>query len=361
MDEQRAAEAVWLNEHDAVQQADAGARKAPDYQRLTPEAPRSKTTAWISEGHTGRMGFSGQPQRGVNSDSPSIHARSDDDAAPGRRFDDSVGQNPAFGREHHRQKIIRPWSNLLERALELEVFPRLLEARRAGAAEASHAVLGSAEIEEFVGLILAETMAPASEMVRTLLRRIERTALLDELFAPAARRLGVLWEQDRCGFADVTLGILRLDRMMHEIEAEEAAPHFPRRHDRRALLMPVPGDQHSFGIGMVADAFRRGGWHVWSGKTVTRPELLRLVRRETFHVVGFSSTNERLVGQLPSCIRAVRRASRNPGIRVMVGGRYFLGHPDQVAVTGADALARDARDALRQANGLLAALAAADR
>ena len=359
MEKGRIAEVLWPAERaglgtvgHANPARQKASRKPAEYLRVVPleRLAGSKTETWLNEGRAAaRAGFTNYSPTEYNYDS----------------YHEASGNPPAHPAAHEPDKIIRPWSNLLEQALESEVFPRLLEAQRAGGVTANRAISRDgptgAEIGSFVGFILAEAMTEARALAQAILQRgIGRTALLDDLFAPAARRLGELWEQDSCDFAAVTLGILRLDQMMHETETENAECHGLYGHDRRALLMPVPGDQHSFGIGVVADTFRGGGWHVWSGRAATRPELLRLVRRESFHLIGFSSTNQRLVGQLPSCIRAVRQASRNRHIRVMVGGKYFLDHPDQVAAVGADAMASDARDALNQANALISALAGAD-
>lgn len=344
-------------------------REAPEMTRSASERGRhlrmvsgarhlsdSKTEQWIREG------WAEARERRDNGVSPLPSARewaseALDDPPSG---EEEVVQGAAPETSRHAQRIIRPWSGLLERALEQEVFPRLLEARRAAEPKAE-AAPSAAELGDFVELILADDMAGARGLVEAILRRgFGRTAMLDDLFAPAARRLGVLWEEDRVDFTTVTLGILLLDRLMHETELEAPACHGAPGHDRRALLLPVPGDQHNFGVSVVADVFRGGGWHVWSGKAAARPELLRLVRREAFHVVGFSSTSERLVGQLPSCIRAVRRASRNPDIRVLVGGKYFLENPGEAAAVGADAMARNAREALICANRFVAEMISID-
>jgi hypothetical protein len=47
-------------------------------------------------------------------------------------------------------------------------------------------------------------------------------------------------------------------------------------------------------------------------------------------------------------IQSIRRASRNRGVGVLVGGRLFIEHPDYVARVGADATAVDGRQAILQ-------------
>ena len=59
----------------------------------------------------------------------------------------------------------------------------------------------------------------------------------------------------------------------------------------------------------------------------------------------------------PTGIRALRRASRNRAIGVLVGGPLFIDHPELVARVGADATAIDGGQAPIQAQNLLALLA----
>ena len=357
MEKGRTASAMWPAEHEERgRPAGRLAGERAGYLRVVAEPEpepepvgRNKAGRWIREGN-------GRDGEVLPLPSAQAWASEDQDALPPAMMKPALeAQTP--------QRIIRPWSDLLERALELEIFPRLLKTCRAAAEEtAPEAAPSGGELDAFMDFILADDMTGARAVVQDILRRsIGRAALLDDLFAPAARRLGVLWEQDLCDFATVTLGILRLDQMMHETDGDELVGHPVPGHDRRALLMPVPGEQHNFGVSMLSDVFRRGGWHVWSGNATSRPELLRLVRREAFHVIGFSAATQRLVGLLPSCIRAVRRASRNPEIRVLVGGKYFLDNPGEAAAMGADATARDARDALSCADRLVSEMGSVDR
>jgi methanogenic corrinoid protein MtbC1 len=79
------------------------------------------------------------------------------------------------------------------------------------------------------------------------------------------------------------------------------------------------------------------------------------VRKEWADVVGLSIGSERRLDWLRGCVADVRAASRNPAVVVMVGGPIFVLHPEWVAGVGADATARDARDAPRIASRLMMA------
>jgi methanogenic corrinoid protein MtbC1 len=250
----------------------------------------------------------------------------------------------------------------LVRTIEVEIIPRLVLARRAaiGGAPVSAAdglVPGSEEVAALARLVLAQDEVAASSYVESLRARgapIE--ALFLELLAPAARRLGELWTADICDFTEVTVGLCRLQQLLHELgPAFRTETDYPP-HGRRVLLLPVPGEQHSFGVYMVAEFFRRAGWDVWSGAVESSKELVRIVRRERFAVIGLSVSADNQVDTLSASIREVRRASRNRRVGVLVGGPVFVEHPDLVPLVGADATAVDGRQAVEQARNLLALL-----
>jgi methanogenic corrinoid protein MtbC1 len=177
-----------------------------------------------------------------------------------------------------------------------------------------------------------------------------------ELMAPAARRLGDLWMADECDFTQVTLGLCRLQQLLREFGVAGLVDVESRERGRRVMLAPVPGEQHTFGLIMVADFFRRAGWDVWDEPAASRERLLDAVGAGWFAVIGLSAGTEARLDDMAKMIRALRRASRNRAIGVIVGGAAFVGQPERVAVVGADACAHDGRHAVEQANGLLAML-----
>jgi methanogenic corrinoid protein MtbC1 len=249
----------------------------------------------------------------------------------------------------------------LLQTIESEIIPRLVLSQRAiGQTPAAVTALAWAPDEgmvaEFANLVVAEDVGVAAARIEGLRAKgvpIE-TVYLD-LLAPTARYLGELWSADLCDFTAVTLGCLRLQQLLHELSPAFFREVEHHEHRRRVLLVPVPGEQHTFGLYMVAEFFRRAGWDVWSGCMPSR-ELAQLVSREAFTLVGFSLSADSRLDTLASNIRAVRRASCNRGIGVLVGGPVFVGHPELVSLVGADATAHDARQATQQAQNTLALL-----
>jgi hypothetical protein len=84
---------------------------------------------------------------------------------------------------------------------------------------------------------------------------------------------------------------------------------------------------------------------------------MRLVRDEWFDVVGLSISSDRWLGSLAACIRAIRVASCNSNLVIMLGGAAIVGHDERTRFLGADTMAIDAYQALEISNLLVSNLA----
>ena len=246
--------------------------------------------------------------------------------------------------------------------LEGEIIPRLMLARRHGARTASDLHPGrqpdAADVAAFTKLLLTSDASVARGFVETLrAQHVSLESVFLDLMAPAARELGRLWEEDLCDFTEVTLGLCRLHQLLRELSPVFAGDPTLAGQTRRALLVPAPGENHTFGLSLVVEFFRRAGWDVCSEYPATSGDLAAIVRGEWFAVVGLSVGCENRLDQLASSVRAVRRASANRDVGIMVGGRVFIDHPELVSLVGADATASDGRDAVLQAEEVFSLLA----
>lgn len=255
----------------------------------------------------------------------------------------------------------------LVRTIEGEIIPRLMLAWRAPpermvASPTESTMTGSKSVVEFTGLILADDFPTSMAYVQTLRAKgVTLEMICLDLLAPTARRLGDLWNDDLCDFTQVTLGLCRLHRVLRELDPGLHNELESRSDTRRALLVPVPGEQHSFGLLMVTEFFRCAGWDVSGDCLASDHALVDRVHDDWFAVAGFSLSCERHIDILASSIRTVRRASCNRAIGILVGGQLFNEHPELVARVGADATAVDGRQAAMQAENLLALLSVDDR
>lgn len=222
------------------------------------------------------------------------------------------------------------------------------------AAQASGRI-SDAEVAAFMPLAISlEASELLAEVDTYLDRGFSPEAIFIELLAPVARKLGDEWTADRLDFLDVTMGLWRLQEVLREVAARTAPAPSPGA-SRRVLFSPMPGDQHSFGTAMIDECFTRAGWSSNLLVEPSRALLLSAVSSADYDLVGLTVTCDCHIGQLTSLIVAIRNVSRNPNVRLMLGGRLLIEDPDLARRAGADATAASATDALELAERLIAA------
>ena len=155
------------------------------------------------------------------------------------------------------------------RTIEQDIIPRLVQAHRPEIAAAAapepraHRLVSSADVLGFVQQVLAPDDGGWQAMTERLLA--EGMAVGDiylHLLAPAARELGQMWDEDLCSFTDVTVAVGRLQRVLRSLSPAFGQEGDHPQNGRRVLLVPAPGEQHTFGLTIVAEFIRRAGWEV---------------------------------------------------------------------------------------------------
>jgi len=204
------------------------------------------------------------------------------------------------------------------------------------------------EVQSFAQLPLTvEADGLLAEVDDLLAQGVAVDAIYIDLLAPAARRLGELWEQDQCDFVDVTMGLWRLQEVLHEISARNSSRVSALRSDaKRAMFLPMPGDQHFMGPQVLEDVFANAGWDTILMTKPLRKEVLNLLSSESFDLVGLTLSRDCPSAAIRNIIRAMRSVSRNEHIKILVGGRMITQNPALVAEVGADGTGTDARAAL---------------
>lgn len=210
-------------------------------------------------------------------------------------------------------------------------------------------------VDEMVQLLLRHDAAVATRYVSALRSGgMSLPTIYLELLAPAARMLGSMWENDECTFTQVTIAVSRMHQVLLKFSPCFCASVAESSDNGlTALIVPIPGEQHTFGLFMVIEFFRRAGWNIWSGNPKTDEELLNVVNQNHFDMLGYSVSAEKKLENLPERIATIRRHSRNRDLRIMLGGRVFTDNPELHREMGADGTATDGMDAVRKAKGIL--------
>lgn len=276
-----------------------------------------------------------------------------------------AGDSPAFSGARlappgEAAEVI-PWLDRLVRTIEGEVIPRLMLAHRADEV-LSAAPSAGLDVDQFVRTLRASDTATLIQRVEALQAQgVTLESVFLDLLAPAARRLGELWEEDECDFTEVTVALCRLQHVARRIGQQRAEEFKPGEPNPRVLLTVTFGDQHIFGLAVVSEFFRRAGWEVVEDSSGSMGDLTQLVRHEWFDLVGLSVSTEDRLGPAAALVQALRRASLNRKLGVFAGGAALAGRAERIAQIGADAGATDAQQAVRQANEWVAGMRVTDQ
>ena len=251
----------------------------------------------------------------------------------------------------------------VSRAIESAVIPRLLVAHRAASrlkdvAQDRHTV-GRDDIASLVALAIHQPLPVVLEFVDGLRARgISAEAVVGDVLPAAARHVGWLWETDACSFVDVTFALSRFQQLLHDHARDLSVDTMATPCGRRFLLSTMPGEQHTFGIG-VAEAFlRKAAWDVVPYVPKASRDILRYVAETAFDIVGLSASNDRHIAEMPGLAAKIRKRSVNPEIRIVAAGPAIVRRPKQAAEIGADLVIVDLANGMRQMEDLVGSVQA---
>lgn len=244
--------------------------------------------------------------------------------------------------------------------VQSEIIPRLMQAHRESRSGSSEAVIRPAEAEVFAHALLDRSPDAAAALLAAHCERgVPLETLYLGLFAATARLLGEWWESDQCNFSQVTLCLSRLQSFLHGLSpsfhAQSGSTQMHRSGERRIFMTTLPGQQHTFGLSILSEFFRRDGWVVLS-IPAPEPGLTQAsLSTHWFDVLALSGSADSEIEDLGKTIKAARRTSQNPRLSIIVGGPLFLRQPDLAAALGADGVSNDANEALALARSLFQA------
>lgn len=252
--------------------------------------------------------------------------------------------------------VAKPSSSHLQEfaaVIENVIVPRLLMSHVQGneSTRRIKAQLGTIGVKDFIDLTMDDKPDAAINFVQRLLDDgILFQDILLQLMAPAARELGERWVHDSSSFVEVTLGVARMHRILREFDGVPEHMWSQTGLDSHALLLPVPGEQHTFGLRLVQEFLLRESWTVTNKAMERVKDLAAHVASHHYDVIGLSLSGETLIEDLRSAIAAIRAKSLNRHVKVIIGGHIFVEKPGLAETMGADAYASDAPETVRILN-----------
>lgn len=231
-------------------------------------------------------------------------------------------------------------------ALTHYVIPAIYKEKLEGVLAQSE--LSQAEIAELAKAAMAVDQSAALALVN---RWLSQGLILDAIYVHgvggAARLLGKWWDQDRVSFVDVTLGANRLQELIfngyRHLTGENRITG--PMHNFTVLLAKPAASQHSLGLMVVSEIFRRHHWRVYSDSQSTPEALERTLSGEWVDVLGISVAYEQHIPEVAQSVVVARRHSVNKHLCVMVGGPQVALRQSLAQEIGADIACADATEA----------------
>ena len=244
--------------------------------------------------------------------------------------------------------------------IETEILPRLMLVHQFSQND-NHSEkmaaedIGPEHVEELVGILFERSVSAGQEYVEAALREgVDLEQVYMRLLAPAARLMGEMWETDARDFSDVTIGLCRLHEILRHHQLEAPENQIALEPDCSSVLLATAcGDQHVFGVIMVAEFFRKSGWDVTSEPGASTDELKRIVRDRHFDIIGLSIARSLEAIEIAEEITQLRAASMNKNVKIIIGGALLEREASIMKDVNADGFSTDASKAPHAARNLL--------
>jgi MerR family transcriptional regulator, light-induced transcriptional regulator len=222
---------------------------------------------------------------------------------------------PCLGQRHPRALPDRP-----------ERLPNLWHARPEAAAELCAILLKHGDTATYINRLIDQGA--------------DVEPLYAEVFEPAARCLGDLWDDDQCDEFSVTLAMGQLQVEVRRLRRTLIRDDYATRPGHAVLVAPQPGEPHGLSATLCSELFERDGWDVSCAFPRTDAFLNELLHDRWFDVLDLSLSGalcrDRQLHAMRLTIRAAQAASLNPALAVVVDGRTFFEQPLAFLMAGAD-------------------------
>ena len=177
---------------------------------------------------------------------------------------------------------------------------------------------------------------------RCVLNMFEQGVGLETLFLQtvpnAARLFHDWWAQDHIDFVAVTQASYRLQELVYYLSPEFvlSGPKPAIYSNYVAMLVNTPQSQHSLGLLILSQYFKRYGWQVLGNSTWREADMLTAVQSSPVDLVGIAVSDERRLGYVKQLIVKLRQTASNASLLVMVGGPMLAKHSHLAEWLGAD-------------------------
>jgi methanogenic corrinoid protein MtbC1 len=248
----------------------------------------------------------------------------------------------------------------LNKTIESEIIPRLLMGHKVelssdqAADQAGDLEVKQTEIVDFCQTLIDGPIEDCFSFIESMQKSGHSLISLYVNLIPAStRRLQELWETDENSFTEVTLALGRAQNLIHQLSPIFVDQSHFSDFQGSALLINVPGSQHTLGILMLGEFFKLADWNTTVEIEISNDELLDRIRSQACDLVGISISTEAQWDTMESLLKEIKTISKNKDVLTMVGGPLFDYKPELVSACSADVCALTAEEAILKASTLL--------
>lgn len=202
-----------------------------------------------------------------------------------------------------------------------------------------------AELEALCRALISSDQTAAAEIIVQV--RAAGTGAEDiylKYLAAAARRLGDWWEEDRVDFNQVTIGTARMIAIMRSMK--HLFETSPPLQEKSAIFASVPGENHTLGVRMAAELFRKDGWDISLKLGLDHDELIAQIEQDPRGIVGLSISGKHSVEALSRLVVAIHICC--PNALLLVSGQDIESTRDILNMMGVDGIAGTIEEAKDQ-------------
>lgn len=175
--------------------------------------------------------------------------------------------------------------------------------------------------------------------------RINRYEIADQYIPEIARRLGVAWCEDGMSFAEVTIGVARLQGLLRDLTDNWSVESRMYENGLNSVVLMLADEYHTLGPMLVTSQLRRMGASVRLMLGRPSGEIRALLGEQRFDLVLVSVAHVEKLEAAARLVRLVRVSMISPA-PVIVGGPAIDVDSNAKEITGADHASSNIREAL---------------
>lgn len=216
----------------------------------------------------------------------------------------------------------------------------------------------SQHLDALCEAFLADSNEPRHQQLHRMRRDgISVSEIIDHVIPAVARVLGQRWTEDTLSFVEVTIGSARLQEAVRGLVAHELSSTIDTLHTRqitadpgrihtpRVLLVIPRSEDHTLGVFVAADQFRRLGYDVDVAVDQHPKQIAVALRERHYSMVGITVAGRRTLASSRELVDIIR-ATVTRVTPIVLGGSLLETDEDLKMATGVDHVARSVQDAL---------------